>query len=142
MIRRNHIETGSKIDRDGLKYRPKPIKEDNPSAQRHSNKISPELTQGENNRITSNHKKYHQYKEDRESKNKVEEFKADAKWQSVPLGQQSRQHDYHYEENNPLKRDYTYDLDDTLKIDYNSISLKANNYPQKEASKTANTIKP
>jgi hypothetical protein len=68
MIRRNHIDNGCKLEREGLRSRPRQAIE-LPPPSRYPKRLSPELAD-ENVRLTSNNKKYFQYKEERESKAK------------------------------------------------------------------------
>jgi hypothetical protein len=128
MIRRNHIDNGCKVDRDGFRNRPRqPI--EIPSSNR-PQRLSPELVSDENRRITSNNKKYYQYKEERESKSKpVQEFREESK-PIPPLFELQQNSDLRSEHG--LKREYTYDLEDTLKIDYNSISLKTHHQQEQK----------
>lgn len=62
MIRRNHIETIPKIDRNELKPRPKAVYDEPTHAARQTHKLEMEAAMDENNRLLSN-KKYHQYKD-------------------------------------------------------------------------------
>jgi hypothetical protein len=62
MIRRNHIDNGSKVTRETIRSRPQfnayPLNTHSPSTDLSENRM----------RLTSNHKKYYQYKEEREER--------------------------------------------------------------------------
>jgi hypothetical protein len=91
-------------------------------------------------RLTSNNKKYHQYKEERDTKTRPFQHQAEMSDREerpaladLPLNKESRP-------DNQLRREYAYDPEDTLKIDYNSISLKTNE--QRRTAHIANQSQP
>lgn len=92
MIKRN-AERNVFNDKYAFKYRTKQYGEESFDGRQENRRMDLELSHDENGRLTSNNKKYHQYKEEKEMKHKKIEVKNDGKC-AIPLAEIRAEQNY------------------------------------------------
>lgn len=92
MIKRN-ADRNVLNDKYAFKYRTKQYGEENLDGRQENRRLDMDLSHDENGRLTSNNKKYHQYKEEKEMKHKKIEVKNDSKT-VIPLAEMRAEQNY------------------------------------------------